>query len=416
MHNEQYTSPLKQLVVYRNLLNDTIVQNSLTILNGQATTDVYYELSADLIVKAEELGLNGNIWRKYLAYLIAWDENIFSCTVEKNRGEIGAGLHKAVIHDLKLLQTILQCNELTAINEMALVRDFSPTKKDCRQTGSQLLDFLEASACSLPAEQFANTLLAHYVKYGCGKTAQFAAFRWDEQTGLEGIRHTDKISLQDIVGYEDQKQTLIENTEAFLDNKPANNVLLVGARGTGKSSSVKGLINQYFNAGLRLVEVHRNQLKHLHKIIDVLRGRSQKFIVFLDDLSFEGSETEYKHLKSVIDGGIEARPDNVVLYATSNRRHLIREEWSDRADSQDIHANDSVHEKISLSDRFGIILTYAAPDQEKYLHIIETLATQHEINLPKEELKKRALRWELLHSGRSGRVAQQFVTHIKGCS
>jgi predicted AAA+ superfamily ATPase len=269
-----------------------------------------------------------------------------------------------------------------------------------------------AERCA-PAE-LVGKLTEYYCLHGCGKAAGYAAFRWDEATGLVGIRHHDAITLEDLVGYEYQKEVLSKNTEAFIAGKPANNVLLVGARGTGKSSSVKSLVNKYFANGLRLVEVHKHQFVQLHRIMDALRGRSQKFIVFMDDLSFEESETDYKHLKSVIEGGIEARPDNVLLYATSNRRHLIRENWNDRSGTQDIHAADSVHEKISLSDRFGIILSYPAPDQNEYLQIVEAIARRHAVDVPAEELKKGALRWELSHSGRSGRTAQQFVKHIMG--
>lgn len=411
MQSSQSTKKLSQLLVYRNLLKDSLVQKQQAILAGRANEDLVYELSAGLIAKAEKLGLSGNLWQSYFVYLIARDENVFSTTVETSRGQIGPGLLRAVTHDLAILREFLQA-DLAACGDVAFIRDFTPTGSDYYQDFTALTRLLLSPLQDLSAETLSARLIEYYTRYGCGKTAGYAAFRWDEETGLAGIKHLDTIRLEDIVGYEYQKEVLTNNTEAFLADKPANNVLLVGARGTGKSSSVKGLVNRYFASGLRLVEVHKHQLQYLSKIIEALRGRSQKFIVFLDDLSFEESETEYKHLKSVIEGGVEAKPDNVLIYATSNRRHLIQENWSDRAGNQDIHSADSVHEKISLSDRFGITLTYPAPDQTEYLRIVETLAKQHSIALPQDELRQRALRWELSHSGRSGRVAHQFVKHI----
>ncbi|MDR3560210.1 MAG: ATP-binding protein [Negativicutes bacterium] len=413
MKPTQASSKLNHLIIYRNLLKDPLVQKLQTILTGSAKEDLMYELTAGLIAQAEKLGLRDNLWQSYLVYLIARDENVFSTTVEKNRGKIGTGLKQAVIHDLAILREFLR-SDLAACGDITFICDFSPTGTDHYQDFSAFTALLLQPSAELAAEELAGRMIEYYTRYGCGKTAGFAAFRWDEETGLAGIKHLDGIRLEDIVGYEYQKEVLTNNTEAFLANKPANNVLLVGARGTGKSSSVKGLVNRYFANGLRLVEVPKFQLRHLNKIIEALRGRSQKFIVFLDDLSFEEAETEYKHLKSVIEGGVEAKPDNVLIYATSNRRHLIRESWADRADTKggDIHSADSVQEKISLSDRFGITLTYPAPDQNEYLRIVETLAAQHAVTLPQEELHKRALRWEMSHSGRSGRVAQQFIKHI----
>jgi predicted AAA+ superfamily ATPase len=414
MQDNCSSSEIQNLLVYRNLLTNKLVGSMQLVLNTNGEERLLYEVYAGLIEEAEKHGLRGNLWQSYIVYLISRDENSFSTTVEKTRGQIGTGLRRAVIHDLMLLRQFLQFDS-AVLRDSVLIREFNPTEAQEGQDGDELLELLtlqDTSEHSL--ERTVDKLIAYYLQHGCGKVAGYAAFRWDEVAGLVGIKDRDRINLDDLVGYEKQKQVLMKNTEAFLANKPANNVLLVGARGTGKSSSVKALVNYYGKEGLRLVEVQRHQFQSLHKIINELRGRSQRFIVFLDDLSFEESETEYKFLKSVIEGSLESRPDNVLLYATSNRRHLIRESWSDRADAEDVHSADSVHEKISLSDRFGITLTYQAPDQKDYLHIVETLARQHAITLPAAELKKQALRWELSHSGRSGRVAQQFVKHIIG--
>jgi len=401
---------LNNLIIYRNLLQDKLVQKIQLMLAGNAKPELVYELSAGLVAKAEELGLEGDLWQSYVAYLLARDENTFSATVDKTRGNIGSGLSRAVLHDLSILRRFL-CADVAACGDISLISGYIPSGPGGRRDFMTLANLLLATD-DFPPEKLVAKFIEYYTVHGCGKTAGFAAFRWDESSGLVGIKHFDSIRMEDIVGYESQKEVLIKNSEAFLSGKPANNVLLVGARGTGKSSSVKGLVNRYFPSGLRLIEVHKHQLQQLPKILDSLRSRSQKFIVFLDDLSFEETEIEYKHLKSVIDGGVEALPDNVLLYATSNRRHLIRETWADRAGGQDIHAAESVQEKISLSDRFGITLSFQAPNQDEYLRIVEALATRQNIDLPQEELKKQALRWEMSHSGRSGRLAKQFIKHI----
>ena len=255
------------------------------------------------------------------------------------------------------------------------------------------------------AENFAEALLRYYQSFGYGDIASFKAFRWDAKLQrLIGIRHFEAMQMEDIIGYAHQKEQLIDNTEAFVQRKPANNVLLVGARGTGKSSAVKALANIYYSRGLRILQLTKPQLSHLPDIMDALRYfASKRFIIFLDDLSFEESDAEYKYLKSAIEGGVESRPENVLIYATSNRRHLIRESWRDRSESQDdVYRDDSMNETISLSDRFGLIA------------IIDHMLRKEGIKLTPEELRIAGVRWEITHSGRSGRTAQQFVAHYLG--
>ena len=218
------------------------------------------------------------------------------------------------------------------------------------------------------------------------------------------------IRLEDLIGYAHQKELLTKNTQAFLAKKPANNVLLVGARGTGKSSGVKALVNEYYTEGLRLVQLTKLQLKELSKVMETLKKFSaRRFIIFLDDLSFDESETEYKYLKSAIEGGVEPRPENVLIYATSNRRHLIREQ-----DFDDRYNEDSANETISLSDRFGLIIHYYAPTQTEYLEIIRRMLKKNGVDLEGEDLRIEGLRWEMSHSGRNGRTAQQFVNYYLG--
>ncbi|MBQ7704745.1 MAG: ATP-binding protein, partial [Selenomonadaceae bacterium] len=381
---------LENLIVCRNLLKDEII--------NQTADD--FETIAKMIERAEILGLSGNILRNYLIYKLAHEPNLISETVEKNGGTIGESLYNAFIHDIKNLSEIL--NSPAKFNFLA---DYKPTVQNKIESLAELESKLENLR---DAEEIAAAFIEHYKKFGYGDIAAYRAFRWENQ--LIGIKHFEKILLEDLIGYAHQKELLTKNTIAFLEGKPANNVLLVGARGTGKSSGVKALVNEYYTRGLRLVQITKLQLKNLPEIMDALRKfASKRFIIFLDDLSFEESETEYKYLKSSIEGGVESRPENVLLYATSNRRHLIRETWRDRDDRQDeLYRDDSVNETISLSDRFGLIIHYSAPTQAEYLEIIRHMLKKKNISLDEETLRIEGLRWEMSHSGRNGRTAQQF--------
>ncbi|MEN6351222.1 MAG: ATP-binding protein, partial [Syntrophomonas sp.] len=246
---------------------------------------------------------------------------------------------------------------------------------------------------------------------GCGIMNRYRAFFWDK--GLKGIENPDPIKLEDLVGYEYQKEILTGNTEAFLRGKKANNILLYGEKGTGKSSSVKALLNKYTGQGLRMIELGKKQLLDFPRVVETVRNRGMYFIIFIDDLSFEDFEVEYKEIKASIDGSLQARPDNVLLYVTSNRRHLIRENWSDRKPSgEEIHISDTFQEKLSFADRFGIMISYQSPNQDEYLQIINELARKNNVTIPPEELKKLAIQWERKYHGRSGRTARQFINHI----
>lgn len=404
-------SQLQELIIYRKVLEDNIIRQLPTICSAAATPAEQAAWYGELIGNAEALSLQGDLIKQYLLYLLAHDKNIVSVTLQKTGGTLGESLQKAWLHDLGLLQKFFAA-ELPAGRQNQLIERFVPTFPPAAPSPYRLLEpgFLSVSATP---EQAATLLISYYTQYGYGDMAEYAAFRWQEATGLTGIKHYDTIRLADIVGYDRQKTTLVNNTQAFLTGRPANHVLLSGARGTGKSSSVKALANEYFANGLRLVEVAKSQLTSLPKLMELLRGYRQRFIIFLDDLSFEEFEVEYKYLKSVIEGGLEAKPDNVLIYVTSNRRHLIKETWSDRSENMDeLHRADTVNEKISLSDRFGIILSFVAPSQQEYLTIVSELARKQGVQLPPDELRTAALQWEFSHSGRSGRTAQQFINHL----
>ena len=259
-----------------------------------------------------------------------------------------------------------------------------------------------------------------YKKYGVGKFGLNKAFRVagsEAEDILTPITNTGDMLLSDIIGYESQKQKLIENTEAFVSGRQANNVMLFGDAGTGKSTSIKAILNEYYSRGLRMIEVYKHEFQYLSQIIAEIKNRNYRFIIYMDDLSFEEFETEYKYLKAVIEGGLETKPDNVLIYATSNRRHLIRETWSDRSDmSQDeLHRSDTMQEKLSLAARFGVTIGYYRPKQQEYFEIVKQLAKKYpQITLSEEELCLKANQWELSHGGISGRTATQFIANLAG--
>ena len=389
---------LQGLIVCRNLLDEEI-------FDGAANE---FETAAKLIERAELLGLSGNLYRAYLIYLLAHEPNLVSTSIEMRGGIIGESLREVFVHDVEILLPILR-GELWS--DLKILNLYKPTATNSDESFNELL---RQSENLTTAEEIADAFIEHWRRFGYGDIATYRAFRWDN--GLVGVRHFETILLDDLIGYAHQKELLTGNTIAFVSGKPANNVLLVGARGTGKSSGVKALVNEYYSQGLRLVQITKPQLKFLPEIMETLRKfLSKRFIIFLDDLSFEESEAEYKYLKSAIEGGVESRPENVLIYATSNRRHLIRETWRDRGDDhEELYRDDSANETISLSDRFGLIIHYYAPTQAEYLEIIRSMLRRRGIELDAEELRIEGLRWEMSHSGRNGRTAQQFVNHYLG--
>ena len=266
--------------------------------------------------------------------------------------------------------------------------------------------------------EFKGYIESFYKDFGVGKLGLHKAFRiahTEEGAEIVPITNITHVHLDDLVGYEIAKEKLIANTEAFVQGRRANNCLLFGDAGTGKSSSIKGILNQYYEQGLRIIEVYKHQFRDLNDVISQIKNRNYRFIIYMDDLSFEEFETEYKYLKAVIEGGLEKKPENILIYATSNRRHLIKEEFSDKEGRRDLlHASDTVQEKLSLVSRFGVQIFFCAPDKKEYQNIVKVLAERHGVSMPEEELLLEANRWELSHGGLSGRSAQQFIDFLLG--
>lgn len=261
-----------------------------------------------------------------------------------------------------------------------------------------------------------------YKHYGVGMFGLNKAFRISHEDGKDlefiAINNTDKVMLSDLIGYEIQKKKLVDNTEAFVSGKKANNVLLFGDSGTGKSTSIKAIINEYYEQGLRMIEIYKHQFRDLSAVISHIKNRNYKFIIYMDDLSFEEFEIEYKYLKAVIEGGLETKPDNVLIYATSNRRHIIKETWNDRDDvvvDNGMHKSDTMQEKLSLVNRFGVTISFSKPSKKEFNTIVTEIAKRYPmIKLSEEELCAEANKWELSHGGVSGRTAQQFINYLLG--
>lgn len=367
-----------------------------------------------LIKLAEKYNLYGNLFNSLLTNLLINNENSFSLALERKH-DIAINLKDIVINDFKIIfkmfNTDFSCLTLLQQN---LINDFVPSKPVINQ---ELFDISRSLQDSLTnckdVDEFYNTLEKFFVTYGVGKFGLNKAFRY-ENNEICPIIHIGNGRLDQLIGYESQKLMLTKNTEAFLSGKKANNVLLYGDSGTGKSSSIKALLNEYYKDGLRMIEIYKHQFKYLPSIIQELQSRNYKFILFMDDLSFEEFEIEYKYLKAVIEGGLEKKPDNILIYATSNRRHLVKQTWSDRQDQDEVNVNDAKQEKTSLSSRFGVKILYTHPNRQNYLEIIDGLAKQYNLQIPQEELHQKALTWEIRYGGFSGRTAKQFINAMLG--
>ena len=361
----------------------------------------------DLIKNAYENNYaSGNLWQNYLTHFILNDENFFSLECERRKAP------EATLRDIALLDFD------------ALIKLFWDDSRDFqeffhnRKNNSPVCEMSKIIASCENSREVYEQVTSFYERYGVGMFAFHKAFRFDGSKIVPvANENLGSMTLDDLIGYDIQKAELIRNTEAFIAGRPANNVLLYGDGGTGKSTSVKALLNKYFTQGLRVIELYKHQFKSILDISKVLRERNYKFIIFIDDLSFEEDESEYKLLKAIIEGGIETRPENILIYTTSNRRHIIREIWSDRDDMEhngDIHRSDTVEEKLSLASRFGIAINYSAPTRKIYHEIIINLAKKAGLDINESELLAGADRWEIQHGGKTGRAARQYIDYLLG--
>lgn len=415
-----------QLILYndKNKTLDTMKKISYGMFSDDDRLTEINECISEIITIAQQMGFNGNLWNDYLAYLIIYNENPFSFSCEK-KGYTEGSINKAALHDFAILRKIFNTDLMQYDRDngtcLSMLLDFSNNNEDAGYFNKRIRDAIVNIAEELAAvntdEEFLQLVCSFYGKYGVGKFGMFKAFRLEEnaveETVIKPVISVEHIYLNDIIGYELQKKKLTDNTEAFLKGEKANNVLLFGDSGTGKSSSIKAILNEYYDSGLRMIEIYKHQFKELSSVINQIKDRNYKFIIFMDDLSFEEFEIEYKYLKAVIEGGLEKRPDNVLIYATSNRRHLVREKYSDKEErDDDLHSRDTVQEKLSLSARFGVSIFYGSPNHNEFTEIVKGIAKKAELDIDESTLLAEANKWELSHGGLSGRTAQQFVNHI----
>ncbi len=424
----------EELIIYKEFADGDILRDVVWLMEHYRSGDgrarpLFYRCMHRLSELAADHGFYGNLWHCYLTNLLVNNENSYSCACEM-RGEVEGSINELVLHDIAIFKEFFDYDftemmEVLKAPEFAVVLAYEGASADSKIYNRRIRDRI----CTLAqhfvknenAEAMKATLTQFYREYGVGDLGLHKAFRVEHTENgatIVPIRNIAHVYLDDLVGYGIPKQKLTENTEAFVAGRRANNCLLFGDAGTGKSSCVKAIANEYYERGLRIIELYKHQFQDLNAVIAQLKNRNYKFIIYMDDLSFEDFEVEYKYLKALIEGGLEKKPANVLIYATSNRRHLIRENYSDKADrrDEDMHAGDTVQEKLSLVYRFGVTIFFGSPDKKQFQQIVKTLAERNGLKVPEEDLFLLANKWELSHGGLSGRTAQQFIDFLLGKS
>ena len=430
---------IARLLLYSDLGGNSILEEFSRIFEAlehgtmdkdAAIHEIYSQIKR-LLDLSTAYGFDGNLWQNYLTFLLVTNENSFTLTAERAENRDRGSVHEFAEQDFEVFRRLFHFDFSKIEKELGVdcftrITSYKAIpKRAClynKNVSEKVRALSETLAQASTAAEMADHILAHYHSFGVGMFGLNRAFRIrNEGNGLEflPVSNAEPIRLADLVGYEHQKAQLVANTKAFAEGKRANNVLLYGDAGTGKSSCIKAVLNEYYDQGLRMIEIYKHQFRDLSAVIAAVKNRNYRFIIYLDDLSFEEHEIEYKFLKAVIEGGVETRPENILIYATSNRRHLIRETWGDRADmqhdpDQEIHRSDTIEEKLSLSARFGVTINFSSPDRELFYSIVRTLAEREGIDIDEETLRREANRWELRHGGISGRTAKQFVDHLAG--
>ena len=424
-----------KLIIYGNH-EDTILMKMSDIFKkfdrdeetpDKLISDIYEQIKRILEV-ATDYGFDKNLWHNYLTFYLITNENPFSLTCEKVGANDGS-VNEFAKNDFKVFMNLFNYDfrpieAALGINCFSLISDYKAIVKKELMYNKNVSEKVQALSLKLETakdeNEFFNYVTDFYKAYGVGMFGLNKAFRvigGDNGVTFTPINNMDKVMLDDLIGYEIQKKKLVENTEAFVQGRKANNALLFGDCGTGKSTSIKAIVNEYYDQGLRMIEIYKHQFKDLSNVIASIKNRNYKFIIYMDDLSFEEFEIEYKFLKAVIEGGVETKPDNILIYATSNRRHLIKETWNDRNDMESnngLHRSDTIEEKLSLVNRFGCQISYSKPSQKEFFDIVIGLARKNNVKMTDEELMAEANKWELSHGGISGRTAQQFINYCLG--
>lgn len=424
-----------ELMLYKNKDHGEILRDMTFLIenhgseyyNKEDLRSLLFECVNSLLELSVSHGFEGNLWHTYLTFLLVNDENAYSTSCEIV-GEVDGSINQIALHDFEIFKELFDY-DFTVLEKsleaecIQVLMDYKNVtgggKVFNRRIKDRICDLSRKLGSAADAAEFKKAMTQFYREFGVGKLGLHKAFRVEhpEHGDVEIVPITNiaHVHLDDLVGYEIAKKKLIDNTKAFVEGRKANNCLLFGDAGTGKSSSIKAILNQYYDQGLRMIEVYKHQFQDLNDVIAQIKNRNYKFIIYMDDLSFEEFEIEYKYLKAVIEGGLEKKPENVLIYATSNRRHLIRETFRDKADrDEELHTNDTVQEKLSLVARFGVTIYFGSPDKKEFQEIVRSLAERNGITMPEEQLLLEANKWELSHGGLSGRTAQQFIDYLSG--
>jgi len=425
---------ISKLIIFGDMPKDSILVKLAELFrkfddgegsNEDIIREIYTQIKR-LLTVATDYGFDGNLWQNYLTFLLITTENPFSITCEKVGAHEGS-VNLFALNDFNIFRKLFHYDfsiieKKLNIDCFSIITNYKAVCKKELMYNRNVSEKVQALSLKLAAaktdQAFFEGVTSFYKDYGVGMFGLNKAFRIgndaDGEVVFKPINNMDKVQLDDLIGYEIQKKKLIDNTESFVNGNKANNALLFGDSGTGKSTSIKAIVNAYYDQGLRMIEIYKHQFKDLSSVISKIKNRNYKFIIYMDDLSFEEFEVEYKFLKAVIEGGVETRPDNILIYATSNRRHLIKETWNDRNDMESkngLHRSDTIEEKLSLVNRFGCQISFSKPTQKEYFNIVIELARKNGITMNTEELISEANKWELSHGGISGRTAQQFINY-----
>lgn len=435
---------LARLIMYGDMPKDSILSELSAIcerLEGlgdtpdeskkaQLITDVYCQVKR-ILVTATSYGFDENLWHNYLTFVLMMDENPFSLTCEKVGASEGASVNHFAKNDFKAFYELFhydfsKIERTLGIDCFTQLSNYHAISKPELMYNKNVSEKVRTLSKKLGAakdvDAFFAAVTGFYKDYGVGMFGLNKAFRihvreHETTVDFQAINNMEQVVLDDLIGYELQKKKLVDNTRAFVEGRKCNNVLLFGDSGTGKSTSIKAIVNEFYDQGLRMIEIYKHQFASLSNVIAQIKNRNYRFIIYMDDLSFEEFEIEYKFLKAVIEGGVETKPENILIYATSNRRHLIKETWNDRSDVQvdnGMHRSDTMEEKLSLVHRFGVTINYSKPNQKEYFNIAIQLARRLGVTLSDEEICAEANKWELSHGGISGRTAQQFANYLAG--
>ena len=378
----------KAVVIFKSILNDTGISALINLLGCESDNENeflkhYSDFVSALYQKTDDLC-------EYINELLQNDENIY--VKQSAKGDVSPFVKNAVENELSFFEELskVKCDDLKAIYNSIDLPQWKNGNISVKKEYEKKISVIKTTG------------------YGIYATHKMFLYKDNEITP---VKYPDPQRLSQMSGYESERQKVIDNTMALLQNKPCNNVLLYGDAGSGKSSTIKAIVNEYHEMGLRLIEIKKNQLYSLPDVIEQLADNPLKFIIFIDDLSFSTNDSDFGALKAILEGGVAGKTDNLAIYATSNRKNLVKENFSDR-NGDDIHLQDTIQEIMSLSARFGLKITFSKPDKDLYLSIVENLSMQYNISIDRNDLFLSAEAFALRNGGRSPRTAKQFIEYL----